>query len=109
MLVNDKVEVVTGTRTPTTAAALTVTMGLAAAAWVVAVRQMNGMNMGAATQLGSFAFFVALWGSMMAAMMLPGAAPAVLRRAPAAGVPAAALFLSSHPAALTPLGCVLSA
>ena len=59
-------------------AALTATLGLAAASWVVAVRQMNGMDMGVATRLGSFAFFVVLWVSMMAAMMLPGAAPAVV-------------------------------
>ncbi|HEY5051472.1 MAG TPA: DUF2182 domain-containing protein [Acidothermaceae bacterium] len=64
-------------------AALTATLGLAAAAWVIAVRQMNGMNMGVATTLGSFGFFVAVWVSMMAAMMLPAAAPAVLRRADA--------------------------
>jgi predicted metal-binding membrane protein len=63
-----------------TAAALTVTLGLAAASWVFAVRQMNGMDMGVATQLGSFAFFIAGWVSMMAAMMLPSVAPAVLRR-----------------------------
>ena len=68
-----------------TAAALTATLGLAAASWVVAVRQMNGMDMGVATRLGSFAFFLALWVAMMAAMMLPGAAPAVLRRAHAGG------------------------
>ncbi len=68
-----------------TAAALAVTLGLAAAAWVVAVRQMNGMDMGVATELGSFAFFAALWVSMMAAMMLPGAAPAVVRSAHASG------------------------
>jgi hypothetical protein len=42
-----------------TAAALT-TLGLAAASWVVALRQMNGMDMGVAAELGSFAFFVAL-------------------------------------------------
>jgi hypothetical protein len=58
--------------TATTAAALTATLGLAAASWVVAVRQMNGTEMGVATQLGSFAVFFALWVSM-AAMMLPGA------------------------------------
>jgi predicted metal-binding membrane protein len=68
-----------GTAVP--AAAATATLGFAAASWVVAVRQMNGMDMGVATRLGSFAFFVALWVSMMAAMMLPGAVPAVLRRA----------------------------
>jgi predicted metal-binding membrane protein len=61
-------------------AALTATLGLAAASWVVALREMHGMDMGVATTLGSFAFFVAVWVSMMAAMMLPGAAPAVLRR-----------------------------
>jgi hypothetical protein len=68
----------TSARTAATAAALT-TLGLAAASWVVALRQMNGMDMGVVTELGSFAFFVALWVSMMAAMMLPGAVPAVSR------------------------------
>jgi hypothetical protein len=33
-----------------------------AASWVVAVRQMNGVDMGVATRVGSFAFFVALFG-----------------------------------------------
>src|SRR5438105_1774243 len=80
-----------------TAAALTATLGLAAAAWLVAVRQMNGMDMGVATRLGSFAFFVVLWMSMMAAMMLPGAVPAVLRRARAGGsVRAVPLFVTSY-------------
>ncbi len=51
-----------------TAVALAATLGLAAAAWAVSVRQMNGMDMGVATQLGPFAFFIALWVSMMAAM-----------------------------------------
>jgi predicted metal-binding membrane protein len=61
--------------------ALMATVGLAATCWVVAVRQMDGMDMGVATELGSLAFFIAAWGPMMAAMMLPGAAPAVVRRA----------------------------
>jgi predicted metal-binding membrane protein len=74
-----------GARAPVTAAALTATLGLAAASWVAAVRQMSGMDMGVATRLGSFAFFVAVWVPMMAAMMLPGAAPAVLRRVHASG------------------------
>jgi predicted metal-binding membrane protein len=83
--------------TAATAAALTVTLGLAAASWVVAVRQMSGMDMGVATRLGSFAFFAVLWVTMMAAMMLPGAVPAVVRRVQASrqvrGVP---LFLGSY-------------
>ena len=87
----------TSARTAATAAALTATLGLAAASWVVAVRQMNGMDMGVATRLGSFAFFVALWVLMMAAMMLPGAAPAVVRRAHASGrVRAVPLFVGSY-------------
>ena len=85
------------TGTAATAAALTVTLGLAAVAWVVAVRQMSGMDMGVATRLGSFAFFTVLWVTMMAAMMLPGAVPAVVRRVQASrrirGVP---LFLGSY-------------
>lgn len=71
----------TGTQTAAAARALALTLALAAACWVLSVGQMNGMNMGVATRLGSFAFFVAVWVPMMAAMMLPGAVPAVLRRA----------------------------
>src|SRR5258708_39287244 len=85
------------TRTAAMAAALAATIGLAAASWAIAVRQMNGMDMGVATRLGSFASFIAVWVVMMAAMMLPGAAPAVLRRAKASG-PARArpLFIGSY-------------
>jgi hypothetical protein len=58
----------------TAAATLTVTLGLAAACWVVSVWQMTGMDMGVATRLGSFAFFATLRVAMMAAMTLPGPA-----------------------------------
>jgi predicted metal-binding membrane protein len=67
------------TRSRTGATAVAATVGLAAAAWILTARQTDGMNMGAATDLGSFAFFVAAWVPMMAAMMLPGAAPAVAK------------------------------
>jgi predicted metal-binding membrane protein len=100
----------TSTRTPATTAALAATLGLAAASWVVAVRQMNGMDMGVATRLGSFPFFVALWVSMMAAMMLPGAAPAVLRRAHASGrVSAVPLFVGQYLAVWTLAGVAVYA
>src|SRR2546427_12943319 len=95
----------TSTRTAATGAALTATLGLAGACWVVAGRQMNGMDMGVATPFGSFAFFVALWVPMMAAMMLPGAAPAVLRRAHASGrVRTVPLFIGSYLAVWTLVG-----
>ena len=100
----------TSARTAATAAALTATLGLAAASWVVAVWQMNGMDMGVATRLGSFAFFVALWVWMMAAMMLPGAAPAVLRRAHASGrVRAVPLFVASYLGVWTLVGLAVYA
>ena len=93
-----------------TAAALTATLGLAAASWVVVVRQMNGMDMGVATQLGSFVFFVGLWVSMMAAMMLPGAAPAASRHARAGGgLRAVPLFVGSYLAVWTLLGVAVYA
>jgi len=76
--------------------ALMATLGLATACWIVAVQQMNGMNMGVATRLGSFAFFAALWVPMMAAMMLPGAVPAVLRRTRDGGMRAVPLFVGSY-------------
>jgi predicted metal-binding membrane protein len=92
-------------------AALAATLGLAAAAsWVIAVRQMNGMDMGVATPLGSFAFFIALWVPMMAAMMLPGAAPAVLRSARASGrARAVPLFIASYLAIWTLMGIAVYA
>jgi predicted metal-binding membrane protein len=105
----DRVPAMTSARTATTAAALAATLGLAAASWVVAVRQMNGMDMGAATRLGSFGFFVAVWVWMMAAMMLPGAAPAVVRRARAGGVRAMPLFVGSYLAVWALVGAAVYA
>jgi predicted metal-binding membrane protein len=85
-------------------------LGLAAASWIVAVRQMDGMDMGGATELGSFAFFVTQWVSMMAAMMLPAAAPAVLRRAHASRrLSAVPLFVVSYLAVWTLVGVAVYA
>jgi predicted metal-binding membrane protein len=91
-------------------AALAATLGLAAASWVIAVWQMRGMDMGVATRLGSFAFFIAVWVVMMAAMMLPGAAPAVLRQAQASGwVRAVPLFIGSYLAVWAVVGAAVYA
>jgi predicted metal-binding membrane protein len=90
-------------------AALAVTLGVAAACWVIAIRRMSGMDMGVATRLGSFAFFAALWVAMMAAMMLPGAAPAVARAARVGGVRAVPLFTASYLAAWALAGAVVFA
>jgi len=90
--------------------ALAATLGLAAAAWVLTLRRMHGMDMGVATQLGSFAFFVALWAVMMAAMMLPGLVPAVVRRARTSGaVRAVVPFVASYLVVWTFVGALLYA
>jgi predicted metal-binding membrane protein len=97
-------------QTAGTAAALTATLGLAAGCWVVSVRQMSGMDMGVATRLGSFAFFIAVWVAMMAAMMLPGAVPAVIRRAQASGgARAVPLFVGSYLAVWAVVGVAVFA
>jgi predicted metal-binding membrane protein len=56
-------------------------LGLAAAAWLIALRAMDGMDMGSATELGPAGSFAIAWIAMMAAMMLPGAVPAASRAA----------------------------
>ena len=90
--------------------ALAVTLGLAMVSWVVAVWHMNGMDMGVGTRLGSFGFFIVLWVWMMAAMMLPSAAPAVVRRAEAGSqVWAAPLFIGSYLAVWTLVGVAVYA
>jgi predicted metal-binding membrane protein len=98
------------TSTKASRTALTATLGLAAASWVVAVQQMSGMEMGPATELGSFAFFIAVWVPMMAAMMLPGAAPAVSSFIRAKGrALAAPLFAGSYLAVWTLVGLAVYA
>jgi predicted metal-binding membrane protein len=91
------------------AAALAATLGLAGAAWAVTVWQMAGMNAGTATRLGSFGFFIGAWAAMMAAMMLPGAAPAVLRRAQGGGVRAVPAFVGAYLAVWALTGMVVYA
>jgi predicted metal-binding membrane protein len=91
-------------------AALAATLGLAAVAWVFTLREMSGMDMGVATALGSFDSFVALWVVMMAAMMLPAAAPVVVRRAQADPRPSAVpLFVGSYLAVWALVGILVYA
>ena len=79
------------------ALASTATLALAGGCWILAIHQSSGMDMGAATELGSLAFFAAAWVSMMAAMMLPGAVPAVSRCVSrGGGLPAAPMFVGSY-------------
>ncbi len=60
------------------AAVAAAVLAAALASWLVAVDRMDGMDMGPGTDLGSFPFFLGVWVTMMAAMMLPSALPMVL-------------------------------
>jgi predicted metal-binding membrane protein len=53
-------------------------LGAALVAWIVTVERMSGMDMGPGTNLGGAGWFVGIWVTMMAAMMLPSAAPMLL-------------------------------
>jgi predicted metal-binding membrane protein len=95
----------TSTRPVTIAGVVTATIAAAVAAWILAAEQMSGMDMGPQTELGSFGFFVGVWVLMMAAMMLPGAAPAVSRFVRAGGrALATPIFAGSYLAIWTLVG-----
>jgi predicted metal-binding membrane protein len=87
---------------------LAATLGLAAACWAVAAWLMDGMDMGVATRPGSFGFFAAAWVTMMAAMMLPGAAPAFARQALMTGKARAALPFAAYYLAIWALAGVVA-
>jgi predicted metal-binding membrane protein len=96
--------------TSTRAIALASTFGVAAACWLVAAQQMSGMDMGTETRLDSFPFFLGVWVSMMAAMMLPGALPAVSQFVRTKGrALAAPMFAASYVAVWTLFGVALYA
>jgi predicted metal-binding membrane protein len=98
------------TRIAASAVALTATLALGVLAWVVALGRMRGMDMGVATELGSFESFLVLWTAMMTAMMLPGAVPAIVRRAQGGGHPfGAALFALTYLTPWTLVGVLVHA
>ena len=99
----------TSPRSTATATALSVTLALAAGCWVVALKCMRGMDDGAATVLGSLASFSVMWVSMMAAMMLPGALPGIVRRAGATGGGAVLRFVVSYLLVWSGVGLVIFA
>jgi predicted metal-binding membrane protein len=51
-------------------------IGAAVAAWVLTVERMRGMDAGPGTDLGGLRWYLGIWVTMTAAMMLPSAAPA---------------------------------
>jgi predicted metal-binding membrane protein len=56
----------------------TLLLAAALVTWIVTIERMRGMDMGPGTDLGSLGWYVGVWVTMMAAMMLPSVAPMVL-------------------------------
>ena len=52
--------------------------GLVVVAWAVTVERMEGMDAGPGTDLGGLGWYLGIWVTMTAAMMLPSEAPAAL-------------------------------
>ena len=61
------------------AAVITAILAASAAAWIVLVVRMSEMDGGPGGDPGALGWFTVSWAVMTAAMMLPAAAPAVLR------------------------------
>lgn len=80
-------------------------LAAALAAWLVAAARMEGMDAGPGTDLGGLGWYLGIWVTMMAAMMLPSAAPvatlyartaARARRRPALTLLSTWLFLGGY-------------
>ena len=90
-------------------------IGLTLLAWILTFDRMRGMDAGPGTDLGGLVWFLGIWVTMMAAMMLPSVAPIVLafarvtkeraRRQQAIYVPTW-IFLLGYLAAWTAYGVV---
>ena len=71
-------------------------LGAAVVAWAVTVERMNGMDAGPGTDLGGLGWYLGVWVTMSAAMMLPSAAPAALRYARASRSTPTVLFVMGY-------------
>src|SRR4051812_2257322 len=60
-------------------------VAFAGIAWVVTVDRMQGMDMGPGTDLGGLGWFLGVWATMMAAMMLPSLSPMAVAYSRGAG------------------------
>jgi predicted metal-binding membrane protein len=76
----------------------------AIAAWAVTVERMRGMDAGPGTDLGGLGWFLGIWVTMTAAMMLPSAAPAARHAARLARRVPTLLFTAGYLAVWTGYG-----
>jgi predicted metal-binding membrane protein len=78
----------------------------AVAAWALTVERMRGMDAGPGTDLGALPWYLGIWVTMTAAMMLPSAAPAARRVAPLSRRMPTVLFTAGYLAVWTGYGLV---
>jgi predicted metal-binding membrane protein len=76
----------------------------AVVAWAVTVDRMRGMDAGPGTDLGGIGWYLGIWVTMMAAMMLPSTAPAVRQVARLARRVPTVLFSAGYLAVWTVYG-----
>ena len=88
----------------TRAAIVALLLGAALVAWIVTVQRMRGMDAGPGTDLGTLGWYLGIWVTMMAAMMLPSAAPTVLMFARARGDAQTWIFVVGYLLAWTGYG-----
>ena len=76
----------------------------AVAAWAVTIDRMRGMDDGPGTDLGGLGFYLGIWVTMTAAMMLPSAAPAARQLARRSSFVPTLLFTAGYLAVWTAYG-----
>jgi predicted metal-binding membrane protein len=79
-------------------------LGVTLVAWTVTVERMRGMDEGPGTDLGGLGWYLGIWVTMTAAMMLPSAAPAALLVARVSRSLPTVLFVAGYLAAWTIYG-----
>jgi predicted metal-binding membrane protein len=78
----------------------------AAVAWALSVERMRGMDAGPGTDLGGLGWYLGIWVTMTAAMMLPSAVPAAGHAVRVAGRNTTVLFVAGYLAVWTVYGLV---
>jgi predicted metal-binding membrane protein len=79
-------------------------LGGALVAWVLLLARMRGMDEGPGTDLGGLGWFLGIWLTMTAAMMLPSTLPMVSTYARVARPPRTSSFVLGYVAAWTSFG-----
>jgi predicted metal-binding membrane protein len=81
-------------------------LGVTLVAWILTVQRMEGMDAGPGTDLGTLGWFLGIWVTMTAAMMLPSAAPTVTLFARLRGAANSVIFVIGYLVAWTAYGLV---